>query len=192
MNFPILYAGPVSDTFKNLGITNFQDAAEYVKQLPYGRNTNKSEPLCVIHEGRGTCSTKHILLWTLAEENYFIGLDLTIGMYSMNAENTPPVAGTLKKYHLSEIPEAHVYLHYGNSIYDYTTTVPFKFSNYLIRETTVKPTLILESKVKFHKDYLKRWSIASKINYDVEELWLIREECIESIVEFQHVHIPME
>lgn len=62
VQFDITPTGEVSREFLTHGLVHFRQAAQFVKQLPYGRNTDRSDYRLVLSEGRGTCSTKHALL----------------------------------------------------------------------------------------------------------------------------------
>jgi hypothetical protein len=64
---PLKAVGDSSIAFIHAGIPDYRSAAEFVSRLPYGRNT-VTDPLVVLIEGRGTCSTKHALLYRLAVE----------------------------------------------------------------------------------------------------------------------------
>ena len=68
-NFPITAGGEMSKAFLERGVTDFSSAAEYVRDLPYGRNADKLNLLTVFTDGCATCSTKHGLLKVLADEN---------------------------------------------------------------------------------------------------------------------------
>src|SRR4051812_29982524 len=96
--FEITATGPVSTSFLALNISKFSGAAAFVRSLPYRRNTDKADLLCVLSESCGTCSTKHVLLKHLAAENNFSDLSLWTGIFRMNANNTPAIAGTLDKF----------------------------------------------------------------------------------------------
>jgi hypothetical protein len=58
-DFPLSEHEPLAQGFLALGLRSFVDAARYVWQLPYGRNSNRADFRLVLPEGRGTCSTKH-------------------------------------------------------------------------------------------------------------------------------------
>jgi uncharacterized protein (TIGR00369 family) len=60
---------PLGREFAALGLGSYREAARYVRSLPYGRNTDRSDWRVVLKEGRGACSTKHALLAELAREN---------------------------------------------------------------------------------------------------------------------------
>ncbi len=176
--------GKISEAFVVLGIHSFQEACLYIKNLPYRRNLNKEDLLCVFKEQCGTCSTKHAVLKLLADE---IGLDdvqLYCGIYKMSAHNTPAVASYLKLHGLAYIPEAHNYLKYKNQILDCTfadvNTV--NFVDDLIEEIEIRPSQISDYKVKYHRDFLSKWIENNvEIHLSLDELWTIREQCIRDI-----------
>ncbi|OYU84688.1 MAG: hypothetical protein CFE24_05145 [Flavobacterium sp. BFFFF2] len=67
-----------------MNISHFQQAADFVKQLPYGRNLDKENLVSVLSDGCGTCSSKHALIKQLAIENQFESLKLCMGLFKMN------------------------------------------------------------------------------------------------------------
>src|SRR5215471_3539690 len=87
---PIRDRGRVSAAFLGLLIDDFRRAAQYVRDLPYGRNAATSDMLAVLNERKGTCSTKHALLKALADEQG-LPIRLMLGIYEMNARNTPGI-----------------------------------------------------------------------------------------------------
>jgi len=86
--------GNVSKAFMHLGCSTFHEACLHVKDLPYGRTSDKSSLLNVLTEQKGTCSTKHALLKALADEQS-LDILLTIGIYPMRETNTPGVGEIL-------------------------------------------------------------------------------------------------
>ncbi|ERJ58990.1 hypothetical protein [Sphingobacterium paucimobilis] len=175
---------PISQCFKNQNIDSFKKAAEWVSNLDYRRNVDKDNVLCVFDEQCGTCSTKHALLKRLADENGNEELQLMLGIFAMNAKNTPAIKDILKKYKLKYIPEAHNYLRAYNYILDYTGIGinETKFELDIIQELEIQPDQITDFKVKYHKDFMDNWIEENKIPYSLDELWNIREECIKAIV----------
>ena len=173
---------PISQKFLRKGINSFKEAVKYVHCLRYGRNSNRTETLLVLDEGKGTCSSKHALLASLAKE-CSIPLDLMLGIYAMDGSNTPGVEIVLNKYGLESIPEAHCYLKYQKQRVDITRSgvkVMNPITNFLF-EKVINPEDISFKKVKIHQDFIKRWlvtSSASLIKYNFDTLWNIREECI--------------
>lgn len=59
--------GPVSKAFLEHGIESFFEAARTLHAIPYGRNSDRGDYSLVLPENRGTCSTKHGLLVSLAQ-----------------------------------------------------------------------------------------------------------------------------
>jgi len=79
---------------------------------------------------------------------------------------------------LEFIPEAHNYLKYRNTIFDYTKadSKPSDFENDLIEELEILPEQISSFKVKYHKRYLQNWLDKNpQIEFNLEELWKVRE-----------------
>jgi hypothetical protein len=74
---------------RSRGFESFEQLAEYVRKLPYGRTSNAQEPLAVLRQGRGTCSAKHQLLAVIAQDCGHSEVQLTAGIYEMSEENTP-------------------------------------------------------------------------------------------------------
>jgi len=157
MNFEIQSDKPISQSFLNLKKDNFWQAANYIQTLNYKRNSDKANPLAVLEDGYGTCSTKHALLKRLADENEKSDFQLMLGIFSMNNYNTPKIASVLKQHQLSQIPEAHNYLKWNHQIIDYTSTTWRKenFEPFLLKEIEIQPEQITDFKVKFHQSYLQ-------------------------------------
>lgn len=177
--------GIVSRSFSNLAITNFAEACKWVEKLDYKRNNNKNNELIVFDELCGTCSTKHALLKRLADENGDSSLRLVLGIFAMNSKNTPVIKGLLSNYDLKYIPEAHNYLRNDNHMLDFTGIVVNvdEFELDLLEEIEITPNQINDFKVQYHRNYLRRWIETSKISYTLDELWEIREQCIEAIAQ---------
>ena len=77
-----------------------------MRQIPYGRITERSRYWLVLDEGRGTCTTKHATLAALAREQ---GIDvrLMLGIYEMSERNTPGVGPVLSAHGLTRKRVAH-------------------------------------------------------------------------------------
>lgn len=182
-DFEIKPCGDVATAFLQQGIFTFRDAALFVKNLPYGRNSNKDDLTTVFSDGKGTCSTKHALLKLLADECGYPEIRLMLGIFRMNADNTPAVAATLAKHGLSYIPEAHNYLKYQDRIYDLTMPGrPLRFENELLQESEMQPSAIGAAKVELHRKYLSEWLNNNKhIAFTPDALWAIREQCIRDL-----------
>ncbi len=169
---------PVSKLCKEFEICSFSEAMNYIKNLPYGRNSNREDFTLVLKEQKGTCSSKHALLKSLADENNHFEVKLMLGIFKMNGNNTPKIKNTLDKYGLEYIPEAHNYLRIQENIYDCTTenSSEINFINDLQKELEIQSNDVIEKKIKIHQNFLKIW--AGNMNLDYNFIWKVREECI--------------
>jgi hypothetical protein len=161
----------------------WSDLLEYVRLLPYGRNSNREELSLVLSENRGTCSSKHALLRKIAELNGIKGVQLFLGLYKMNQINTPKIGALISEAGLDYIPEAHCYLKLNGHRIDITMRFS-KFTNIendLIEEFEIKPEQVSEYKVEYHQKYLKQWISDYDIPIDFEGIWKIREQCIRNM-----------
>jgi hypothetical protein len=111
--------GIISSTFINLGIKNFWDACKYVHDLPYGYNSTTEDILILFKEGYGSCTTKHAVIATLAEE-LNIAVHKMVGIYAMNDEIVTGTHRILEKYHLPYLPMNHCFLVYNSLRVDLT------------------------------------------------------------------------
>jgi hypothetical protein len=172
--------GDISRLFFEKNISTFIKASRWVNDLPYSRNENKNNQTALFTEKCGTCSTKHALLKRLSDENGHAEPKLMLGIFKMNAKNTPAVKEILKKYKLEYIPEAHNYLKVHNNILDCTGIGinETKFKLDLLEEIEIEPNQITEFKVQYHRHFLDRWLKESSLSYSLEDIWSIREECI--------------
>ena len=189
-NFDIVSDRKISQLFKQNHCFDFLSASEFVRNLPYRRNLNKDNLATFFTDNCGTCSTKHALLKKLAEENNQPDFKLILGIFQMNGENTPNIKSILEalREHQSDnleyIPEAHNYLKFKNQILDFTkkNSSENDFINNLLEEIEIQTHQINQFKIEFHKNYLKKWLAKNpEILYSLEELWKIRELCIQAL-----------
>lgn len=164
------------------GITTWNEALHYSKQIPYGRNTNREDFSLVVKENKGTCSSKHAFLKEIANQNQIPNVDLVIGIYKMDENNTK-IGSILSENKLNYLPEAHCYLKILGETVDVTSShVAFeKIKNAIVQEIIIEPYQVADYKVAVHKDYLKKWRLENEIPFTFEELWSIRERCIEHL-----------
>jgi len=179
-DFRIKPGGVISDQFLALGITDFADAAAYIRHLPYGRNSDKTDICVVFAEGRGTCSTKHAVLHRLATENSYPDVKLILGLFKMNPDNAPEAALVLLQNGLLYLPEAHNDLKIDGAILDCTHAYSSAadFSADLLLEQEITSSQITDFKVNFHRDNLQKWLAEQQLRFTLDELWAVREACI--------------
>jgi len=111
--------GIISEKFISMKITNFWDACSYVHQLPYGYNSTTNDILILFKEGYGSCTTKHAVIATLAEE-LNIPVYKMVGIHAMNEEIVTGTNHILEKYHLPYLPMNHCFLVYNSNRVDLT------------------------------------------------------------------------
>jgi len=51
-----------------MDITDFMAGCRLVQQLPYGSNSDRDDLMILFKEKMGTCTTKHVVITTLAQE----------------------------------------------------------------------------------------------------------------------------
>lgn len=116
---PISREGMVSAEFLNLGIASFSDACRYVQQLPYGYNSDRDDILILFAEKMGSCTTKHAVIATLAEE-LNLPIQKQIGIYAMTDDIVTGTQRILEKYELPYVPMVHCFLTYQKKQVDLT------------------------------------------------------------------------
>jgi hypothetical protein len=181
---PLSLAGDISGAFIQAGVIDYRTAARFVSRLPFGRNTNVNDPLVVMREHRGTCSTKHALLSRLATEQH-LDATLVLGIYEMNERNTPGVGPILERHKLSSLPEAHCYLRYSGNRIDVTRALgadPPEAISQFLHEEEITPEQIADYKATLHRQFLQRWiDETGAAGCDLDQTWRIREECVAAL-----------
>lgn len=164
---------------------DFIELIEKVKHIPYGRNSNRYDFTLVISENKGTCSSKHAFLKDFANKNNIPNIKLYIGIFKMNEENTSKIFPLLSENQINYIPEAHCYLKVDGIPLDITTSESFyaKIKNDILEEIEIEPIQVANYKVNYHKDFLKKWIIETSQNITFNEIWTIREKCIQKLSE---------
>ena len=175
-------ASTITSAFLRIQAEDFRSAAQYVSLLPYARNTHPDNPLVVLIEERGTCSTKHALLRRLAIEQN-VDIALVLGIYEMSERNTPGVGNVLGRYGLAMLPEAHCYLRMAGSRIDVTPAIdqaPTERISRFLYEEDIDPSQITGYKTGLHKRFLAQWIIdnGGLGGRSLSDLWDIQEECI--------------
>ena len=168
---------------RSTSINSWENLISHVQLLPYGRNSSRSDLSLVIIEGKGTCSSKHAFLAKVAAENHLEEVQLFIGIYKMNAINTPGIGASLQQHKLDYIPEAHCYLKIEGVSKDFTSAAS-NFSNIeqeLMEEIEITSSQVVNFKIAYHQKFLRKWLVDQDIHLNFEELWSIREQCIENL-----------
>jgi hypothetical protein len=108
-NAPIDPSGKVSDQFMRLGIDTFQRACSFVYELPYGYNSDRDDLMILFKEKQGSCTTKHAVIATLANE-LKLPVEKNIGVYAMTEAIVTGTDQILEKYDLPYVPMVHCFL----------------------------------------------------------------------------------
>ena len=111
--------GRISGVFLELGINSFKDACQYVHGLPYGYNSDRDDIMILFAEKMGSCTTKHAVIATLAQE-LGLSLEKTIGIYAMTEAIVTGTDAILDRYELPYIPMVHCFLESGTYRVDLT------------------------------------------------------------------------
>jgi hypothetical protein len=112
-------SGVISKEFLRLGITGFNDACRYVQQLPFGYNSDRDDLLILFKEVRGSCTTKHAVIATLAEE-LSLPIIKNIGIYRMTEDIVTGTKYILGEFNLPYVPMVHCFLSYQDYQVDLT------------------------------------------------------------------------
>lgn len=165
---------------KSIDIQSWHELIEFVKNLPYGRTSNRTDLSLVLLEKKGTCSSKHALLKKIADANNIPNIALVLGIFKMNQTNTPDIGTELMDNAIAYIPEAHCYLKIDGEYVDITTkTSEFKdIEQDIIEEQVIKPEDVFEFKINYQKAFIKNWLKGTNSTLTFEQMWQIREQCI--------------
>jgi len=168
---------------KDLGLKTWGDLVAFVEALPYGRNSNRSDFTLVLTEKKGSCSSKHALLKSIATENGFDEVEHILGIYKMNESNTPGVGEIKLTSQISYIPEAHTYLRIAGEYFDYTNqeTSYGRILTDVMKEIVIQPEDVVVKKVEIHRDFIEYWIQEMELDISLEEVWKQREACIANL-----------
>jgi len=163
----------------SLGIHSWEDLIIYVKNIPYGRNSNREDLSLVIKENKGTCSSKHAFLKEITSQNKIPNIKLIVGIYKMNEMNTK-IGTILTDNNIDFIPEAHCYLKINGEYIDCTTSKSNfdKIKNDILEEIEIEPNQVGAFKIKYHQGYIKKWLLNTKSDITFDQIWDFREQCI--------------
>lgn len=182
-DYPLSSNDPLVQLIRSKDITTWFSLIEFLKQIPYGRNSNRLNSELVITENKGTCSSKHTLLKRVADLHNKPEYHLIIGVYKMNASNTPKIGSALSKHGLTYIPEAHCYIKYKNQVIDVTneSSEHKSIKKDILVEKVIRPDQTGSYKIAFHQNFVQNWITEEGIKLPFEKVWKIREECIRNL-----------
>jgi len=168
---------------RSKSINNWNEFLSYIRNLPYGRTSNRTDLGTVIKENKGTCSSKHALVKKVADENKINGVELIMCIYKMNSMNTPGIGGEIANNNLTYIPEAHCYIKIKDRKIDLTSLKSdlSRIKNDVLNEVAIKPFQVGKYKVDYHKKYIKEWISENWLSVTFDEIWSIRERCIKNL-----------
>jgi hypothetical protein len=184
-NYTLSSKDELTELAKSNGIDSWNSLTEFIKNLPYGRNKNRTEFGLVLSEKKGTCSSKHAVLKSIADLNNIPNIKLVIGIYRMTKLNTPKIGTELTDNSIDFIPEAHCYLKINDNRIDLTTNKSEfqKIEKDIIQEKEIEPEQVTKFKVDYHKEFIKNWLKVTNSEFDFDQIWKIREKCIKNLTE---------
>ena len=112
-------SGEISRKFLELGIKTFKEACLFVHEMEYGYNSNKDNKMILFIEKKGTCTTKHAVIASLAEE-LKIPLYKKVGIYKLTETIVTGTNEILKKNKIPYVPMIHCFLIYKQYRFDLT------------------------------------------------------------------------
>lgn len=174
-------AGVLSKAATQKHIFSMPVLEEWLRNLRYGRNTDRSDFSLIFEEERGTCSTKHALFKAIALENRWDNVRLCMGFFMMSALNTPKLSTVFASQPIMAIPEAHSYLRIKGIYTDLTGIDSHIVESDLTDEAEIEPYDIGLLKESIHKGFISRWAEEQGLRISDSELWKIREECIAAL-----------
>ena len=181
LSFPITQNGTYSDLFLANGITDFESACVFVRDLPYKRNSQRDDLTLVLKEHCGTCSSKHAVLAYLALEQNHPEVEIIAGIFLMSGETHPVLSTFFEDKPYSHLPECHCYLRINGERFDFTAPGNWmeRIASKIVREQRMDPHQVIEWKVQIHKHYLEGWLKRNpQLSLTFEDLWNDREMCI--------------
>jgi hypothetical protein len=156
--------GEFSRKFLDLGVSSFKEACLYVHNLEYGYNSDKDDKWILFKEMKGSCTTKHAVIATLAKE---IGIPLHkhVGVYKFTENICQGARKITEKFSLPYIPLVHCFLVYGKYRYDLTegnfNGKKSSIENF-IHEELVIPFITRKDEYNLYKDIVEKYILHSE------------------------------
>ncbi|MFV0541089.1 MAG: hypothetical protein ACK5MZ_07615 [Aestuariibaculum sp.] len=185
LDFTLNSTDELTQLVRKNGIDSWNQLISFIHNLPYGRNLNKKDLKLVVVEKKGTSSSKHALLKKIAELNKIRGVQLILGIYKANKQNTPEISKELDEYGLQYILQARCYLKINKKQVDLT----FKGSDFeliqndILEEIEISPIQIRNFKDTLLKSSLRKWLRKMDVDLNLEQIWSIKEKYILSVTE---------
>jgi len=181
-DYEIKEMGDMSKKFLDLNISSFKEACLYVQDMEYGYNSDKDDPMILFKEKCGSCTTKHGVIATLAEE---LGIPLykKVCVYKFTEEITTGVHEILKKYDIPYVPMVHCFLVYEKNQFDLTegniNGKKKSIDDYIYAEK-VEPFISRRDEYRLFRKILKEKVMPSEEMQGISERILLkaREEAI--------------
>ena len=164
------------------GITQYEEAIEYLRALPYRRIHNPRDLTTVLALQGGTFTARHALLVQLAREQGVLDVSLTLCVYELNKEVCPAVVPVLHRHGLSTLPEMCGCLKYRRKLFSIAEN-NLGLQCEIVSEVEIAPAQIGNFKKRYHQRYLENWLQLEKLDrsWSVERIWRVREECLTAI-----------
>ncbi len=184
-DFPLRAPGPVSEAFHSRAIETFSAACSHVAGCAYRRVSQPDNPLAVLEESCGTCSSKHVILKQLADEQgQGASVRLMLGIFFWGVSFSPKLESVLADSGFTELPEVHCYLRIDGAIVDLTSATwgrP-RFVDTLAHEMELFSTdSATARKRETHREWMAAWLEQEHPDADFEDTWALREACIHSL-----------
>lgn len=192
VNFRIKPDGRISQLCLNQGLLHLEDVIHHLRDIPYGRTSDKRDLAMVLIERKGTCTAKHALLSQLAAENGVSAIKLALCTYNLDERTHPEIAPVLKRYSLNSIPEARCFIKYQGGIYNLCGHQSPVHPE-IVSEIEIAPMQTATFKRRYHRNYIENWLQIEKMNrqWSTDDIWRIREKCIEAVEEEQDAHLQL-
>ncbi|MEB3229754.1 MAG: hypothetical protein VKJ64_01995 [Leptolyngbyaceae bacterium] len=150
---------PIAKQFLQHNLHTFHAACQWVKDLPYGRNSSSSDSLILFEEGYGNCTTKHGAIARLAQAHN-LPVYKNLGFYRVNDDIVTGVNTLLAPYGLEFLPQIHCFLAYEDYRVDLTEgncngkNKTIEDYDFVIQ---VEPDISLEQHQAYYREYLQRY-----------------------------------
>ena len=166
--------GPYSQKFLELGVKTFKEACIYVHNLEYGYNSDKDDPWILFKESKGSCTTKHAVIATVAQE-LNISLHKHVGVYKFTEDICEGASRITEKFSIPYVPMVHCFLVHENHRFDLTE------GNFNGKKTSIEEFIHEEKVIPFISrldEYKLYKEILDKYVYPSEEMRGIKKHTI--------------